>query len=208
MKLLCNKANCTILILMIPLLKKNVIVCGCGCRCTEICMCATIHTYVSVFQAWITTQHTAKSWLRELVEGRFIFPYTFLYCLNFFPICKDPIAQSGYIYRYQELGPEHFSKLIYNIVGLFFFFLVFRLFTAAPMAYGGSQARGWIGAIAAGLHHCHSNMGSEPCLRPTTAHGNTRSLTHSARPGIKPLSSWMLVRFISAKPWRELPTLC
>ena len=27
------------------------------------------------------------------------------------------------------------------------------LFRAAPMAYGGSQARGWIRAIAAGLHH-------------------------------------------------------
>ena len=32
----------------------------------------------------------------------------------------------------------------------FFFFLSFR---AAPMAYGGSQARGRIGAVAGGLHH-------------------------------------------------------
>ena len=32
------------------------------------------------------------------------------------------------------------------------------------MAYGGSQARGQIGATAAGL--CHSNTGSEPHLRP------------------------------------------
>ena len=34
-------------------------------------------------------------------------------------------------------------------------------FRAALMAYGGSQARGRIGAIAAGLHHCHSNARSE-----------------------------------------------
>ena len=45
-----------------------------------------------------------------------------------------------------------------------FFFCIFR---AAPMAYGGSQARGPIRAIAAGLHQSHSNMGLEPRLRPT-----------------------------------------
>ena len=40
-----------------------------------------------------------------------------------------------------------------------FFFCLFR---AALTAYGGSQARGHIGATAAGLHH--SNVGSEPRL--------------------------------------------
>ena len=35
------------------------------------------------------------------------------------------------------------------------------------MAYGGSQARGRTGATAAGLQHSHSNIGFEPCLRPT-----------------------------------------
>ena len=35
------------------------------------------------------------------------------------------------------------------------------------MAYGGSQARGLIGATAAGLRHSHSSSGSEPCLQPT-----------------------------------------
>jgi len=50
----------------------------------------------------------------------------------------------------------------------FFFFFVFLLFLwAAPMAYGGSQARGLIGAVATGLHHSHSNSGSEPRLQPT-----------------------------------------
>ena len=38
---------------------------------------------------------------------------------------------------------------------------------AAPVAYGGSQARGQTGAVAAGLHHSHSNMESEPHLQPT-----------------------------------------
>ena len=40
-------------------------------------------------------------------------------------------------------------------------------FRAASTAYGSSQARGHIGAVAAGLHHSHSNAGSEPRLRPT-----------------------------------------
>ena len=38
----------------------------------------------------------------------------------------------------------------------------------------------------------------------TTAHGNTRSLTHWVRPGIEPASSWIPVRFVSAKPLWEL----
>ena len=37
---------------------------------------------------------------------------------------------------------------------------------ATLAACGGSQARGRIGAAAAGLHHGHSNEGPEPCLQP------------------------------------------
>ena len=45
---------------------------------------------------------------------------------------------------------------------------VFLLFLwAAPAAHGGSQARGRIGAVAPSLRQSHSNMGSEPRLRPT-----------------------------------------
>ena len=42
-----------------------------------------------------------------------------------------------------------------------FFFFVFYLFRAAPMAYGGSKARGPFGAGAAGLRHSHSISGPE-----------------------------------------------
>ena len=35
---------------------------------------------------------------------------------------------------------------------------------AAPAAYGDSQARGPVGAVAARLHQSHSNVGSKPCL--------------------------------------------
>ena len=42
-----------------------------------------------------------------------------------------------------------------------FFFLSFCLFRAIHEAYGSSQARGPTGAVAAGLHHSHSNTGSK-----------------------------------------------
>ena len=62
---------------------------------------------------------------------------------------------------------------------LFFFFCLFVFLSfvvvvvvvaiswAAPAAYGGSQARGPIGAVATGLRQRHSNAGSEPRLQPT-----------------------------------------
>ena len=56
----------------------------------------------------------------------------------------------------------------------FFFFFVFS--RATPVAHGGSKARGQIRAVAAGLHHSHSNARSEHILTYTTAHGNARSL--------------------------------
>ena len=63
---------------------------------------------------------------------------------------------------------------------IFFSILFFKnLFRAAPAAYGGSQAKGLIGAAAAGLRHCHSNAGSEPAtVTYTAAHGNAGSSTH------------------------------
>ena len=49
---------------------------------------------------------------------------------------------------------------------IFLFFYFFGLFGAAPLAHGGSQARGPIRAESASLHHSHSNAGSKPHLRP------------------------------------------
>ena len=47
----------------------------------------------------------------------------------------------------------------------FFFFCLF--FRAAPVVYGGSQARGYIRAVAASLYHSLNNAGSKPDLQPT-----------------------------------------
>ena len=35
------------------------------------------------------------------------------------------------------------------------------------------------------------------------AHGNVRSLTHWARPGVEPMSSWILIKFVTPEPWRN-----
>ena len=75
----------------------------------------------------------------------------------------------------------------------FFFSFFFFFFMAAPAACASSQARGWIGAVAAGLCLCHS-------------HRKARSLTHWVRPGIKPTSSRTLVGFLThwatmGTPW-------
>ena len=44
---------------------------------------------------------------------------------------------------------------------------LFAISWAAPWVYGGSQARGRIGATATRLRQSHSNTGSEPHLQPT-----------------------------------------
>ena len=61
--------------------------------------------------------------------------------------------------------PAWFFQSIFDILLLCFCFCFFCLFRAAPAAYGGSQTRGSIRAVATDLHHRHS--GSELHLRPT-----------------------------------------
>ena len=47
------------------------------------------------------------------------------------------------------------------------FICLFAFSRAVPAVYGGSQARGLIEAVDAGLCQSHSNWGSEPHLPPT-----------------------------------------
>ena len=78
---------------------------------------------------------------------------------------------------YQLYPQESGKKKNPNPNNTFFFsFLSFCLLRATLAAYGGSQARGLIRAVAAGLHQSHSNARPEPRLRPTSR--NARSLTH------------------------------
>ena len=54
-----------------------------------------------------------------------------------------------------------------RILGDFFFFFLLLLFRATLSAHGGSQARGRIRAVVAGLHHSHSKAESKLHLQPT-----------------------------------------
>ena len=66
--------------------------------------------------------------------------------------------------KYVRMHYHIFVKFIfYHELSSFFFFC---LFSATLVAYGGSQARGQIGAVATVLHHSHSNTRSKPLLRP------------------------------------------
>ena len=51
-----------------------------------------------------------------------------------------------------------------GLILLLLLLLFFAISWPAPLAYGGSQARGGIRAVAAGLRQSHSNVGSEPRL--------------------------------------------
>ena len=56
------------------------------------------------------------------------------------------------------------QNLFFLLLLLLLFFVFFR---AAPLAYGGSEARGPIRAVPTGLRHNHSTARSKPLLRPT-----------------------------------------
>ena len=79
-----------------------------------------------------------------------------------------------------SLEMERFSMLglggvCASLSELLFFFFSFCLFRA----YGSSQARGPIGAVASCLYHSHSNVGSKPRLQPTLQlNTNTGYFTH------------------------------
>ena len=90
----------------------------------------------------------------------------------------------------------------------FFFFFFFWLFRATPVAYGNSQDRNRIGAIAPGLSYSHWPT-PQPQQRGiwthTTAHGNASSWNHWARPRIEPTSSWVLIGFVNHWAAKEIP---
>jgi len=73
---------------------------------------------------------------------------------------------------------------------LFFFFFLFR---ATPLAYGSSQARGWIGAAAASLCHKHSNTRSKLHLQLHRSSWQQWIID----PVIEPTPSWILVRVLN-----------
>ena len=102
----------------------------------------------------------------------------------------------SFIYILHIIVKNYFSATISWVDGYFLFF-VFWLFRATPMAHGGSQDMGLIGATAASLHHSHSKAGSKLSLRPTpqlttmpdpelTEPGQGSNLSYSCQPTPQP----------------------
>ena len=108
------------------------------------------------------------------------------------------------------------TVIIFYIFSLSFFFPL--LFRFTPVAYGISQARGWIRATADGLPHSHSHSNTIATATPwpqqqriqavsvtcTTAHSKARSLIHWVGPGVEPASSRLLARFVTGELQWEL----
>ena len=72
----------------------------------------------------------------------------------------DKLAQSWQVEGISDMGTGEPTACVKNLplaqdrLSLLSFFLVW-LFRAAPEAYGGSQTRGGVRAVAASLHHSH-----------------------------------------------------
>ena len=94
------------------------------------------------------------------------------------------------LYKALDTGP--FSITCVTII---FFHCAFFFFKVTPAACGSSHPRFQIRVAAASQHQSHSNPGYELCLQPT----------HSLQGlGIKPVSSYILVGFVTADPQWEL----
>ena len=85
------------------------------------------------------------------------------------------INDSIYINQIREIQ-VHQKNILFHF---FFFFFFFAFSRAAHVAYGDSQARGLIGAVAARPTPEPQQLGIRAVSATyTTAHGNARSLTH------------------------------
>ena len=91
-----------------------------------------------------TLKITQETWALEL----YVQNTTFFLLFGCFNLCTTLEARG-------RGGRRHFKKSFF-----FFFwsFWSFCLFRTTPAAYGGSQARGVIGAAAAGLHHSSQQL--------------------------------------------------
>ena len=121
------------------------------------------------------------------VQLHISYTYIYLICLYIFSIHTYILIDDIYTHTYTWYIHMH-TYLLYSGESEYrselFFFLVFRhMEVPRPQQHGI-----WATSVAY-----------------TTAHGNTRSLTHWARPGIELISSWILVRCVTSEPQRELP---
>ena len=91
--------------------------------------------------------------------------------------------------------------LFYFILFYFILFYFILLFRAAPVAYGGSQTRGLIGATAARLYTTATTMPDPSCVCDINhSSRQCRILNPLSEAMVEPTTSWFLVGFVSAVP--------
>ena len=100
----------------------------------------------------------------------------------------DNSIQEQYTYKKSQQFHNFFN---------FIFLCLFAFSWAACAAYGGSQARGLIGAVAAGLPTATATQDQSQVCNLHHSSRQRRSLTHRVRPGIEPETSWFLVWFVN-----------
>ena len=83
--------------------------------------------------------------------------YYLLYIANYYKLSILSTIDHWVVFHFLPILHNAAVKILVHNLFLFFFM-------AAPTAYGGSQARGLIGAEASGLPHSHSSVRSELCL--------------------------------------------
>ena len=100
-------------------------------------------------------------------------PIWFLIIFSIFSLAQNtqPLTCALFHFFVTHSFIHSYSKWFYFMPGIqqifIFYYLFYFPFRATPMAYGGSQARDLIRAVAASLHQSHSNSGSQPHLWPT-----------------------------------------
>ena len=173
--------------------------------------CTILHSHQQWMRVPVTPHHHQHlmSVLRILVIKVGVSWYlVLLFCIS--PVTYDIDIFSYLVYHlyvfFGKVSVQVFGSFVNWVVHFLFLFFVFficlgphpqhmevlRLGAESELqllAYTTATATLWIQALSATY---------------TTAHSNARSITHWVRPGIKPESSWMLVRFISTEPWQEL----
>ena len=93
-----------------------------------------------------------------------LFHLLFNWIFTFFLRCKSTLNIWYRFYIKYKICKYFFQSVAWFS---FLFFCLFVSSRATPAAYGGCQARGPIGAVAADLRHSHSNLGSKLRQQPT-----------------------------------------
>ena len=98
---------------------------------------------------------------------------------------------------YQLLHLQIYFPILWVVFFFFFFFCLFVFLGPHWWHMEFPRLGGWISCSRWPMPEPEQLGILAESVTYTTAHGNARSLTHWVRPGIEPVSSWMLVGFVN-----------